>query len=68
VLKRIGSPLDDTVPSRRPITVRDLQTFCFGFGSVMAMPGTYPIQKPIRDGHLLGDGPPHSSQLPSMEE
>jgi CubicO group peptidase (beta-lactamase class C family) len=68
VLKSIGSQLDETVPARRAITVRDLQSFTFGFGSVMAMPGTYPIQKPVRDGHLLGDGPPHPSQLPSMDE
>src|ERR1700724_1338814 len=39
VLRRIDSPLDDTVPAERPITVRDLLTSCFGFGSVMAMPG-----------------------------
>ena len=68
VLSRIDSPLDDTVPARRPITVRDLLTSCFGFGSVMAMPGTYPIQQPIRDGHLGGDGPPHPSLTPGMDE
>jgi CubicO group peptidase (beta-lactamase class C family) len=68
VLKSIESQLDDTVPARRAITVRDLQTFTFGFGSVMAMPGTHPIQEPIRDGHLGGDGTPHPSQFPSMDE
>jgi CubicO group peptidase (beta-lactamase class C family) len=44
VLRRIESPLDDTVPAARPITLRDLLTFRFGLGAVMAMPGTYPIQ------------------------
>jgi CubicO group peptidase (beta-lactamase class C family) len=68
VLKRIDSPLDDTVPAKRAITVRDVQTFCFGFGSVMARPGTCPIQEPIREGHLMGDGMPRPSLLPTMEE
>jgi CubicO group peptidase (beta-lactamase class C family) len=68
VLRRIDSQLDDTVPAQRAITVRDLQTFCLGFGSVMARPGTYPIQQPIRDGHLGGDGPPHLTLTPGTEE
>jgi CubicO group peptidase (beta-lactamase class C family) len=33
VLRRIDGPLDDTVPARRAITVRDLLTFTFGFGA-----------------------------------
>ena len=68
VLRRIDSQLDDTVPARRSITVRDLLTPCFGFGSVMAMPGTYFIQQPIRDGHLGGDGPPHPFLTPGTDE
>ncbi|MGV9267584.1 serine hydrolase domain-containing protein [Kitasatospora sp. NPDC003701] len=32
VLKRADGPLDDTVPARRPITVRDLLTATFGLG------------------------------------
>jgi len=68
VLRSIGSALDDTVPARRAITVRDLLTFTFGFGSVMAMPGTYPIQQPIADGHLGADGPPHPSLIPATDE
>lgn len=32
VLKRPDGPLDDTVPTRRPITVRDLLTSTFGLG------------------------------------
>ncbi len=47
VLKRIDSALDDTVPATRAITVRDLLTSTFGFGSVMAMPGTYPFNSPF---------------------
>ncbi len=34
----------------------------------MVMPGTYPIQHPIRAGHLGGDGPPHPLQTPGTEE
>ena len=68
VLRRIDSPLDDTVPAERPITVRDLLTSCFGFGSVMARPGTYFIQQLIRDGHLGGDGPPRPLLTPATDE
>ena len=32
VLARIDAPLDDTVPAARPILVRDLMDFTFGFG------------------------------------
>src|SRR6185437_6871213 len=55
VLKSLASPIDDTVPAQRAITVRDLLTYCMGFGSVMATPGTYPIQKLIREYHIGGD-------------
>ena len=58
VLKSIASQIDDTVPAHRSITVRDLLTYRMGFGSVMAMPDTYPIQKYIREYRLGGDGPP----------
>ena len=67
VLKRIDAQLDDTVPARRAITVRDLLTSCLGFGSVMAPPDTHPIQRPIRDGHLGGDGP-HPARTPGPDE
>ncbi|MFF5209450.1 serine hydrolase domain-containing protein [Streptosporangium sp. NPDC000396] len=49
VLKRIDAPLEETVPALRPITVRDLLTFTFGFGVVLAPPDTYPIQVAIRE-------------------
>jgi CubicO group peptidase (beta-lactamase class C family) len=57
VLRAIDSPLDDTVPAHRPITLRDLLTFRMGFGIVMAPPDTYPIQKAMSE-QLLGQGPP----------
>jgi CubicO group peptidase (beta-lactamase class C family) len=47
VLRTLDSALDDTVPAKRAITVRDLLTLRWGVGAVMAAPGTYPIQKAI---------------------
>ncbi|MFI7222451.1 serine hydrolase domain-containing protein [Nonomuraea angiospora] len=40
VLKRVDGPLDDTVPARRPITVRDVLTSTFGLGMDMTALGT----------------------------
>lgn len=68
VLKSIESEPDDTVPARRAITLRDLLTYRMGFGSVMAMPDTYPIQKLIRDYRIGGDGPPKPALLPQTDE
>ena len=68
VLNSISSQLDDTVPARRAITVRDLLTFRMGFGSVMAPPDTHPIQNLIREYRIGGDGPTLPSQQPGTEE
>jgi CubicO group peptidase (beta-lactamase class C family) len=68
VLKSMSSQPDDTVPSLRAITVRDLLTYRMGFGSVMAMPDTYPIQKLIREYRIGGDGPPRPAHALGMEE
>ncbi len=68
VLKSISSEIDDTVPALRAITVRDLLTYRMGFGSVMAPPDTYPIQKLIREYRIGGDGPMLPSQAPAMDE
>ena len=65
---RLDNKLDDTVPAERPITLRDLLTYRMGFGSIMAMPGTYPIQKLIREYRIGGDGPMLPSQSPEAEE
>jgi CubicO group peptidase (beta-lactamase class C family) len=58
VLKDISSSPDDTVPALRAITVRDLLTSRMGFGSVMAMPDTYPQRTEIfqRPGRFGWDG------------
>ncbi len=42
VLRSIDSPLDDTVPAHRPITLRDLLTFRLGLGAVMVFPEAAP--------------------------
>ena len=43
VLRSLDAELDDTVPARRPITLRDLLTFRLGIGAVLAPPGSTPI-------------------------
>jgi hypothetical protein len=43
VLADPDGPLDDTVPAKPPITVRDLLTYTLGIGMVPAEPGTIPI-------------------------
>jgi CubicO group peptidase (beta-lactamase class C family) len=58
VLRSIESELDDTVPAVRAITLEDLLTFRLGFGSVMAPPGTYPIQVAEAELQLRTLGPP----------
>jgi CubicO group peptidase (beta-lactamase class C family) len=55
VLRSIDSALDDTVPAKRPITLRDLLTFRLGLGAVMVFPSKYPIQKAMEEaGVALG--------------
>jgi CubicO group peptidase (beta-lactamase class C family) len=68
VVRRLDAPLDDTVPARRPISLRDLLTFRLGFGSMMAPPGSYPIQQAISDLRLGGDGPPQPAHTPDTDE
>jgi CubicO group peptidase (beta-lactamase class C family) len=58
VLTRLDAPLHDTVPARRPITVRDLLTFRLGLGTIMGPPDRYPILKAAAELELSGFGPP----------
>ncbi len=67
VLKRRDAPLDDTVPARRPISVRDLLTFRMGFGQVMAPPDAYPILK-AANSLDIGMGGPSPATMPPPEE
>src|SRR5690606_6765623 len=43
VVRSLESPIDDTVPATRPITLRDLLTMRFGFGAVFADPAGSPL-------------------------
>src|SRR5690349_14234091 len=67
VLKRIDGPLTDTVPAKRPITLRDLLTFRFGFGQLMAPPESAPVLKAAWDAKI-GMGPPQPQAMPAMDE
>jgi CubicO group peptidase (beta-lactamase class C family) len=58
VLRSLDSELDDTVPANRPITVEDVLAFRLGWGSVMAPPGSYPIQRVEAELDLNTFGPP----------
>lgn len=52
VLRTIDSPLDDTVPAKRPITLRDLLTFRSGYGEVAFLSPTCPMQKALMEAQL----------------
>jgi CubicO group peptidase (beta-lactamase class C family) len=49
VLPRLESALEEAVPAKRSITLRDLLTFRAGYGLIMAPPGRYPIQKAVAE-------------------
>src|SRR5262245_25163106 len=67
VLRRLDGSLDETVPSKRPITLRDLLTFRMGFGQMLASPDAYPILKAANELQL-GMGPPQPSATPAPDE
>lgn len=48
VLRRVDGPLDDTVPAKRPIRVRDLLTMTMGMGALMT-PGPTPIMDALAE-------------------
>jgi CubicO group peptidase (beta-lactamase class C family) len=52
VLKAIDGPLDDTVPARRPITLRDLLTYRCGYGEVMFIAPGCPLHRAMIDARL----------------
>ena len=68
VLKSRTSARDDTVPSKRPITLRHLLTFTMGIGSIVERSNTYPIQRLIREYKIGGDGPPLPSEFPTTDD
>jgi CubicO group peptidase (beta-lactamase class C family) len=52
VLRTIDSPLDDTVPATRPITLRDLLTFRSGYGEVGFIAPMCPLQQAMMAAQL----------------
>jgi CubicO group peptidase (beta-lactamase class C family) len=61
VLRRMDGPLEDTVPAARAITIRDLLTFTFGFGTVgemFASPTPWPVVAAAHELRLATNGPP----------
>ncbi len=65
VLNNVESPLDDTVPARRSITLRDLLTFTFGLGAIMVWPSKHPIQKAMQEAGVAPN--PHLPDLSADE-
>ena len=70
VLLRPDGPLEDTVPSRRAITARDLLTFTWGFGMQGAMfmaPEPWPIFTATVARELSTFGPPQPGAMPDPD-
>ena len=70
VLTSPDGPLVDTVPARRPITVRDLLTFTWGFGMQGAMfmaPAPWPIVTAAAERDLYTFGPPQPGAMPDPD-
>jgi CubicO group peptidase (beta-lactamase class C family) len=67
VLARSDGPLDDTVPARRPITVRDVLTFRLGLGMDFSTTGPQPVLAAMAELGL-GAGPPAPAALPEPDE
>ena len=49
VLLAIDAPINQTMPARRAITLRDLLTFRCGYGMIPVFPDRFPIQKAIAE-------------------
>ena len=52
VLRTINSPLDDIVPAKRPITLRDLLTFRSGYGEVALFAPMSPLHRAMMEARL----------------
>lgn len=70
VLVRPDGPLSETVPAQRPITVRDLLTFTWGFGMQGAMfmaAAPWPILTATIERDLSTFGPPQPASTPDPD-
>jgi CubicO group peptidase (beta-lactamase class C family) len=70
VLRSPDGPLEDTVPARRRITVRDLLTFTWGFGmqgAIFVAPEPWPILTATIERELSTFGPPQPASTPDPD-
>src|SRR6266571_1437896 len=70
VLRRPDGPLTDTVEAERPVTVRDLLTFTWGFGMQGAMfmaADPWPIVTAAAERQLATFGPPQPASTPDPD-
>jgi CubicO group peptidase (beta-lactamase class C family) len=70
VLRLPDGPLDDTMAAERPVTVRDLLTFTWGFGMEGAMfmsPEPWPIVTAAAERELASFGPPQPDSTPDPD-
>jgi CubicO group peptidase (beta-lactamase class C family) len=70
VLRQPDGPLEDTVAANRPITVRDLLTFTFGFGMAFDMfmaPEPWPVVTAATTLNLSTLGPPNPDIAPDPD-
>jgi CubicO group peptidase (beta-lactamase class C family) len=70
VLRHPDGPLSDTAPADRPITLRDLLTFTWGFGMQGAMfmaPEPWPILEATVERELHTLGPPEPGTTPDPD-
>ena len=70
VLRRMDGQLDDTVAARRPITMRQLLNFTFGFGMLMEMfaaPRPWPVVAAAEELRLETIGPPALQAQPDPD-
>src|SRR6266566_9040559 len=70
VLRRPDGLLTDTVEAERPVTVRDLLTFTWGFGMQGAMfmaPEPWPIVTAVAERELASFGPPQPDITPDPD-
>jgi len=70
VLRRPDGPLTDTIAAERPVTIRDLLTFTWGFGTQGAMftgPEPWPIVTAAAERELASFGPPQPGTTPDPD-
>ncbi len=70
VLTKIDGLLDETVPARRAITVRELMTFTFGFGmskDMLFAAEPWPVVAAAGRLHLHTLGPPNPADQPDQD-